>query len=111
MGFLLAGNGLLVVFLTIMAYKKVSFACSASNLQGLIDIHTVNATTQFGQKRSGNAMNLSPYSVPLCGTAHLQFVLVVALLHKVRQSLPSMGQQHHETPNNLPDPVYQCRVT
>jgi len=24
MGFLLAGNGLLVVFLTIMAYKKVS---------------------------------------------------------------------------------------
>ena len=27
MGFLLAGNGLLVVFLTIMVYKKVSPAC------------------------------------------------------------------------------------
>ena len=28
MGFLLAGNGLLVVFLTIMVYKKVSLASS-----------------------------------------------------------------------------------
>ncbi len=80
MGFLLAGNGLLVVFLTIMAYKKVSFACSASNSQCVFDIYTVNAATQFEQKRSGNAMNLSLYSGPLCGTAHLQFVLVVALL-------------------------------
>ena len=41
MGFLLAGNGLLVVFLTIMAYKKVSFACSASNLPCMIGEYTV----------------------------------------------------------------------
>ena len=32
MGFLLAGNGLLVVFLTIMAYKKVYFKDLASAL-------------------------------------------------------------------------------
>jgi len=52
MGFLLAGNGLLVVFLTIMAYKKVNFACLASNLQCMIDISTVKITAPFWQKLS-----------------------------------------------------------
>lgn len=47
MGFLLAGNGLLVVFLTIMAYKKVSPADFCHFLPFIFQGCSVFAATQY----------------------------------------------------------------
>ena len=58
MGFLLAGNGLLVVFLTIMAYKKVYFTDLASALcvlhchlsvSSILRDALMQTTRQFGE--------------------------------------------------------------